>query len=229
MQWDEDKDVLIMREVLGASILTHKAGSKDSGQGWQKVAETLGTIERFQVTGRGVRDRILTLQRKQKAKLNKDGKATGLGGEESLEFELLIEEIINISEDTEAKSLQETNHKREDSDSTKNAALEARKVALESMGQTRKRNFEEDCPKTMKRNRRPNSETLEFLREKMELDKESKKMEYEEKRNQNNLIMAMLHQQNQQQMYMQHQMLAVMKSLAEKKKTELIFYYFMRK
>ena len=36
----------------------------------------------------------------------------------------------------------------------------------------------------------------------MELEQENRKMEYEEKRNQNNLIMAMLHQQNQQQMYM---------------------------
>ena len=51
----------------------------------------------------------------------------------------------------------------------------------------------------------------------MELDKENGKTEYEEKRNQNSLIMAMLHQQNQQQMYMQQQMLAVMKPLAEKK------------
>ena len=32
----------------------------------------------------------------------------------------------------------------------------------------------------------------------MELDKENRKMEYDEKRNQNNLIMAMLHQEKQQ-------------------------------
>ena len=50
----------------------------------------------------------------------------------------------------------------------------------------------------------------------MELDKK-KHMEYEKKRDQNNLIMAMLHQQNQKQMYLQQQMLAVMKSLAERK------------
>ena len=168
MQWDENKDVLMMRGVLGTSILTHKAGSKERGQGWPKVVETLNTIEGFQVTGRGVRDRILTLQRKQKAKLNKDGKATGLGGEEPPEFELLIEEIINISEDTEAKSLQETNHKKEVSDNAKNAALEVRKVALESMGQTKKEILKKIVP------------TFEFLREKMELDKENRKMEYEE-------------------------------------------------
>ena len=58
MQWDESKDVLMMREVLGASILAYKAGSKGRGQGRQKVAETLNTIKGFQVTGQGVRDNI---------------------------------------------------------------------------------------------------------------------------------------------------------------------------
>lgn len=42
--------------------------------------------------------------------------------------------------------------------------------------------------------------------------KKPRKIEYDETRNQNNLIMAMSHQQNQQQM------LAVMKSLAKKRK-----------
>ena len=44
------------------------------------------------MTGRNVEYRILTLQRKHKAMLNKDGEATRLGGEEPPEFELLIEE-----------------------------------------------------------------------------------------------------------------------------------------
>ena len=137
------------------------------------VAETLNTIKGFQFTDWGVRDRILTLQRKHKAKLNKDSKATRLGGEESPEFEILIEKIINISEDTGAKYLQQTKYKKEVSDNSKNGTLEVRKVALDSMGQTRKENSEEDCSKNMKHNRRSNSETLEFLREKLEIDKEN--------------------------------------------------------
>ena len=60
----------------------------------------------------------------------------------------------------------------------------------------------------------------------MELDKK-KHMEYEKKRDQNNLIMAMLHQQNQKQMYLQQQMLAVMKSLAERKENWTHIYYFL--
>ena len=42
-------------------------------------------------------------------------------------------------------------------------------------------------------------------------------MEYQEERNQNDMIMQMLHQQNQQQMHMQRQMLTIMKVIQEKK------------
>ena len=66
----------------------------------------------------------------------------------------------------------------------------------------------------MKRNRRSNSETLEFLREKMEPDKENRSMQYEQKRNQTDLVIAIL-----------QKMLAVMKSLAEKKnQTDILLF-----
>ena len=108
-----------MRDVLYASVLIYKAGSKKLGKGLQKVAETLSSIEGVQVTGRGIRDRTLTLQRKNKAKINKAGKALGLGGGKPSKFEILIEEIIiNISLDIKLKSSQETNQKK---DVTENA------------------------------------------------------------------------------------------------------------
>lgn len=98
MQWDENQDILTMRDVLWASVLIYKVGSKELGKGFQKVAETLNSIEGVQVTGRGIKDRTLTLQRKNKAKINKVGKASGLGGGKPSKFEILIEEIIiNIS------------------------------------------------------------------------------------------------------------------------------------
>ena len=56
-------------EVPGVSILTYKANSKECGKCWQKVAETLNTIEGFQVAGRGVRERIWSLLRSRKQSL----------------------------------------------------------------------------------------------------------------------------------------------------------------
>ena len=109
------------------------------------------------------------------------GKTTGLGGDESLEFEVLIEEFMNISEDTEAKSLQETHQKNEVTENAKNETLEERKVALKSMSQTRKTNSEEHSPSKMRQNRHFNWETFEFLKEKIEVDNLKRKTEYEEK------------------------------------------------
>ena len=61
MQWTAMKEVLAMREVLGKSILQHKAESQERIQGWQKVSDTLNLIDGFIVTGRAVRDKIMAL------------------------------------------------------------------------------------------------------------------------------------------------------------------------
>ena len=72
MQWNDDKDVLLMREVLGKSVLILKPGSQERGQAWQRVADKLNALDGFHLTGRAVRDRIMTLIKKFKVKINKD-------------------------------------------------------------------------------------------------------------------------------------------------------------
>ena len=47
----------------------------------------------------GLRDRILTLRRKNKVKINKVGKYLQLGGDESSEFADLIGEVINTADE----------------------------------------------------------------------------------------------------------------------------------
>ena len=106
MQWNDDKDVLLMREVLGKSMLILKPGTQERGQAWQRVADELNALDGFHLTGRAVRDRIMTLIKKFKVKINKDKNQTGEGGGEPSEFEVLVEEVINISEDTLQKRKQ---------------------------------------------------------------------------------------------------------------------------
>ena len=60
----------------------------------------------FHLTGRAVRDRIRTLIKKFKVKINKEKNQTGEGGGEPGEFEVLVEEVIDISEDTLKKRKQ---------------------------------------------------------------------------------------------------------------------------
>ena len=111
-----------MREVLGKSIPLHKPGSQERGQGCQKVADTLNLIDGFIVTGRAVRDKIMTLIKKHRLMINKEKTQTGLGGDEPSEFDVLIEEIINISDDTLQKCEEVTEKKKE-----KKSALKVRK------------------------------------------------------------------------------------------------------
>ena len=198
MQWNDDKDVLLMREVLGKSVLILKPGSQERGQAWQRVTDELNALDGFHLTGRAVRDRIMTLIKKFKVKINKDKNQTGVGGGEPSGFEVLVEEVINISEDTLQKKETEKEKAKEKETNEQNKALEIRQVAMETMGQTRKRNSgEEDAHNRQKRSRRLNSKIMEFLRQNIELDKENLEADREEKRNQNVILMNLINQQQQ--------------------------------
>ena len=163
MQWTAIKEVLAMREVLGKSILLHKAGSQERGQGWQKVADTLNLIDGFFFTGRAVRDKIMALIKKYRFMINKEKTQTGIGGDEPSEFDVLIEEIINISDDTLQKSEEATEKEKE----KENSALEVRKVAMETMGQTANRHKAGE--KKERGAKRSSSHTSEFLNKKLEM------------------------------------------------------------
>ena len=76
MQWTAIKEVLAMREVPGKSILRHKPGSQERGQGSQKMANTLNLIDGFIVTGGSVRDKIMALIKKQRPMINKEQSQT---------------------------------------------------------------------------------------------------------------------------------------------------------
>ena len=107
-------------------------------------------------------------------------------------------EFINISEDTLQKKETEKEKAKEKETNEQNKALEIRQVAMETMGQTRKRNSgEEDAHNRQKHSRRSNSEIMEFLRQKIELDKENLEADQEEKRNQNAIFMNLINQQQQ--------------------------------
>lgn len=69
MNWIEDKDELLMRQITGVGIFENKAGSKERGKAWQETADTLNKDEHFAtLTARGARDRFTLLSRRHKAK-----------------------------------------------------------------------------------------------------------------------------------------------------------------
>ena len=107
-------------------MLILKPGSQERGQAWQRVAGKLNALDGFHLTGRAVRDRIITLIRQFKVKINKDKNQTGEGGGELSEFELLVEEVLKISEDTLQKKETEKEKAKEKETNEQNKALEIR-------------------------------------------------------------------------------------------------------
>ena len=67
---------------------------------------------------------------------------------------------------------------------------------MEKMGETRKRKSDENSPPE-KRSRRTSSDTLTYLREKMEMDKENKQVELEERRAALAMMNNFMHQQTE--------------------------------
>ena len=72
MKWNEEKDLLLMREIAAKGIFQNKAGSRERGNIWQEIATNLNNYEEFVVTLRGVRDRFSVIMKSYKAKTRKE-------------------------------------------------------------------------------------------------------------------------------------------------------------
>lgn len=175
-----------MRQMVGAGIFENKSGSKERGRTWLEIAEVLNTDERFgdALTARGARDRFTLISRRHKAKTAKEIRSTGGGGEERSEFEVLVEDLIELNEESEKKAQDQTDTQKEKEKQEKEKALDIRKKAMETMGQTRKRTGSEDKDDEVKekKKRRSRSDTLTWLEKKGEMDAEWRKIQLEEER-----------------------------------------------
>ena len=70
MNWTEDKDILLLKEMGGQGIFHHKAGSREWGAVGQVIASNCHK-DLFEVTARGVRDRFTLLSRRHKSKTSR--------------------------------------------------------------------------------------------------------------------------------------------------------------
>ena len=87
-------------------------------------------------TSRGARDRFTLISRRLKAKNAQELKGTGGGGEQQTEYELLLEEMIQPSDESDKKTEAEAETVRENTIFEKQKALDIRKRrAMETMGQ----------------------------------------------------------------------------------------------
>ena len=45
MEWTEEKDVFMLREMLGSNVFAHKKGSPARGLAWEAIVSTLNGLE----------------------------------------------------------------------------------------------------------------------------------------------------------------------------------------
>ena len=72
MQWSDEKEIFMMREVIGKNVLVHKSETQERSNGWQKVADTLNPNEGFHLTDRAVRDKVNASIKKHRHLINKN-------------------------------------------------------------------------------------------------------------------------------------------------------------
>ena len=96
MEWTEEHDILLMREMMVIDIFLQKKGSPSRGLIWESILENLNKSDSpvFELKDkRSVRDRWTLLKNKYKNKIRKEEAASGIDVEDLSEKEVLIEEL----------------------------------------------------------------------------------------------------------------------------------------
>ena len=63
--WNQQKDLLLLKEITVEGVLKHKAKSRERGTSWLNAANKLApSFPHIEVTSKAVRDRYKTLEKK---------------------------------------------------------------------------------------------------------------------------------------------------------------------
>ena len=206
MSWTNEKDVVLMRQMISCGIFDTKSGSRERGNLWMTVALELNQHTLFdgQLKARGARDRFTLLSKKMKVQNTKELKTTGGGGQEQTELELLVEEIMELSEESDKKFQEISESDKKKADAEKQIAQDVRKQAMERMGETRTRlrKDSDDDGKEGKK-RRKGADTLDWLEKKGKVDAEWRRTQLEEQKAER----QMMREERQEELQMQRMQL----------------------
>ena len=190
MKWTEEKDVMMMKEIAAQGVFQYKFGSRERGNVWNVVAQNLTShTDLFDgLTERGARDRYTLISRRFKVKISEELKSSGIGGEPQTEYEILLEELVHLSDEAEKRAEIDAKSIKDKANLEKQKALDIRKKAMEKMGETRKRSAEdveeeeEEFQIKEQKKRRRGSETMLWLEKKAERDAKFRELQLEEQR-----------------------------------------------
>ena len=85
MEWTNNHDIALAREVLLLELYRHKARTVERGKVWQKIADNLNlhAVLRFLVTKKSVREHLKLLLDKYCARLQGERRDSGVEVEET--------------------------------------------------------------------------------------------------------------------------------------------------
>ena len=158
-----------------------QAEIEGTGMQWQKVADNMSVMGQ-DIPTRAVRDHYKMISKIYRARMAREERATGEGGAELTEDEMLLEELIDVEDETDRQMEYETEAKNQRIENERGQALEMRERAMEGIGQTRKRMGGTSESDGTVQKRRRSGEMKEWLQERIELEKEEKEVKQTEKR-----------------------------------------------
>ncbi|CAH3165194.1 unnamed protein product [Pocillopora meandrina] len=203
MEWTDDHDIPLLREMIASELFQFKKGSPDRGKIWVSIQERLNKLDnpKFMIKEkRGVRDRWNLLQAKFKRTQREELQASGIDCELS-EKDALIEELCEKEDSFSAKDKKKSDDKE--------AAEEIRKKAMERMASKKKSN--ESAGGSAKKSRRSGGDAVEFLKEKAQSEKEQ-----EVRARQQELQIELLWKQTEQQVQISQALMTMMQNLVKK-------------
>lgn len=136
MMWDNQKDLILIGEVILTRPFQFRQGTRERGKAWQEVADAM-RARNYKVDKRAVRDRVTHLMDKLKDKNRMEKAASGIAVEETEEERKIrenVEDLIQEEEDIESAP-----REKGDEEKKKMDAAEMRKRACETYGETQKR------------------------------------------------------------------------------------------
>ena len=140
MDWTNEHDVLLCREVIVNDPYEFKAGTRERGQCLDKIANILNAIQNpwFKVDQRSIRDRLKKLLQAFVTKKNAEDKASGINPEYS-EMDDLLSNINERKHEGELREKEDSEGKNKRVDKERAEAEQVRRISMERLSETKKR------------------------------------------------------------------------------------------
>ena len=180
MVWTSQHDQFLCREILVEEPYRFKAGTREKGHAWDKIATHLNAYQevRFIVDQRAVRDRYLKIEKNYKRKMLAEESASGISPDVT-ELDQAIESIVKRSEGAHEEIEKVGINKRKQAEKERENAESMRKRAMERLAETRER---EGSASAKKKRRSVGSDAVEHLTEKSLKETELRREEIELKK-----------------------------------------------